>query len=214
MNHSTLNKGATAIRERSWAVVAKHGLNRNDQLPLLDGLTIQVTERAAAMRLLCMYAVGVCAFGYPVAEARRWLESEGILGNLSNREIQYLDGDRSLVFMAQTAVSSAYSLAWASSLVPDQALMTNLPDNFVGIVPDIRKHESSADLTRRLRFRNIDEIVPYLDLAYCLHWALRDAQMHLKKTPKLSQLPLVAAQRKSLEWLLTGDDWDEISLDT
>jgi hypothetical protein len=214
MNKATMKKGLDTVRENSWASVAKHGLDRNDQLPLLGVLNIKVTEDEAAKRLICMYAVGASAFGFPAGEAKKWLASEGVFRSLSNLEGQYLDGDQTLVFLAQSEVASAYALAWATNLVPEQRLMTNLPDDFVRIFPDIRKREPSAVFVNRVKFRSIDELVPYLDLAYCLHWALRDAQMRLRKTPKVSQLPLVAAQRKSLEWVMTGGDWDDVLLDT
>jgi hypothetical protein len=214
MNQQKLENVRSAMRARSWAVVTRFGLERNEYLPLLDDLVVAVSGLAVRDRLLCLHAVASSAFGVPSAIVNKWVADEGIASSLSPVERRFLGGDQSLLFQAQSSVDSAYALAWAASLVPDEKLMTDLPKDFIKIFPDIRKRESAASFGRSIKFRDVEVIASYLDLCYCLHWALRDAQMRLEKSKHLGQLPFVVAQRKALEWVVTGTDWDDVSLDT
>lgn len=207
-------KSFTELRERSWKLVTREDLARNDQLPLLDDVKIKVTEPQVAARLLCMYAVAATAFGFNAGETKRWLDKEGLISELSKPERSFLDGDATQLFSAQLRVHSAYSLAWCSNLVSEPRLMGELPDDFVSCFPDIRLHQPTKTFIDRVKLRDVMEVLPLLDLAYCLHWALRDAELRMQKNPNLRWLHSVEAHRHSLEWLVAGGSWEAVAMDT
>jgi hypothetical protein len=209
-----VKKTFSDIREASWKLVTREGLARNEQLPLLDDVEIKVTEPQVAARLLCMYAVAATAFGFKAQEAKRWLDEEGLTSELSKPEKLFLDGDATQLFTAQLQVHSSYSLAWCSNLVSEQRLMGDLPDDFVSCFPDIRLQQSTKSFIDRVKLRDVMEVLPLLDHAYCLHWALRDAELRMQKTPNLRWLHSVEAHRHALEWLVAGGSWEDVAMDT
>jgi hypothetical protein len=202
------------MREQSWKFVEEHGLSRNDQLPALDEVLVKVSMAELAGRLLCMHASVAAAYGLNTALAMQWLEDEGLASDLVPFERQFLSGDISQQFAVQNEVCSIQALAWSCGLLDDKCLLSPLPQDFVKLLPDLRRNEPSKSFRQRLKFREKIEIVGFLDQTYCLHWALRDAQLGSKKTPLVRWLPAVEAQRHALEWLSTGGDWDKVSLDT
>ena len=62
--------------------------------------------------------------------------------------------------------------------------------------------------------RDLSELAAQLDLAYCLHWAVRDALNQRRAVSGVVDEQELRCRRLALEWLLTTDPWDEITLDT
>lgn len=207
-------ESASETREASWKFVAEHGLARNEHLPMLSNLKLEVSAPLVGARLLCMHATAAASFGFSSQQALAWLQEEGLYSDLSTSERLFLEGDTTKIFIAQTQIQSMYALAWCSGLVSEERLMRELPDDFVLKFPDLRFRPPTKDFLDRIDLREIDQIIPYLDRSYCLHWAMRDAQLGLKKNPGLRWLPAVEAQRHALEWVVKGGDWENVPLDT
>jgi hypothetical protein len=88
-------------------------------------------------------------------------------------------------------------------------------DDFIAKLPNLKTGEPAAGFRRRARLREADEIGAELDLAYCLHWAVREASL-AGNAPPPGMVPsyVVVERRRALEWLAGKDDWDATSLDT
>jgi hypothetical protein len=210
----TVTTDFRAIRENSWIFVTGEGLDRNDHLPLLEHVEIRTSNLQVARRLLCMHAVAATAYGFPREDALEWLKTELLLDELSAPEKSFLNGDRTQLFVAQLQVHSAHALAWSSNLIDSLSVMRELPESLISLFPDLSIGQSSQNFVDRLRLRTADEIIPKLDLAYCLDWALHDAYLKLKNAPQLRWMPTVEWHRRALEWLVAGCDWDDVPMDT
>ncbi len=46
------------------------------------------------------------------------------------------------------------------------------------------------------------------------HWKLRDARIHRKPQPKGLDSGVIKEKHYALNWILFGDDWDEVLTDT
>ena len=114
----------------------------------------------------------------------------------------------------QWQVQGIYILAWALGVLESIDLWKPCPDDLVLRLPDLKSLQATAELRRALALRPTTEIAAEADLAYCLHWAVRDARLNGRRTPAdLEEIELVE-RRRALEWLLCDEDWYSISLDT
>ena len=206
---------STAARDISWRVVENEGLRSNQELPLLDSnLKVRQSLEAVGTRLLCMHAAASHAFGLPLDAARTWVDQEGLRDGLSRPEWEFLSGKgRTYQLAMQLQVHSVYTLAWCASLVGDFSVCSQIPDDLVGRLPDLRKSESSSLFRASLALRPSEEMFAQLDVAYCFHWAWRDARLSLKHM-RVNHESLAAQRRKALEWMMRGGPWDEVPLDT
>ncbi len=209
-----MNQNSKIVRERSWQFVTRQGLGRNESLPPLESHRIAVTAERAASRLLSMHAIAAVVFGFPASAAKQWLLREGIISSLSSDEAKYLAGDERKAAVVRLQVASAYSLAWCAGITESFEFMKQLPDDFVLAFPDLENEEPTDAFRNKVRLRDVAELLPVADLAYCLHWALRDAQLKMKPTKELKWLLTVEANRHSFEWIFAGCHWDEVVLDT
>lgn len=90
----------------------------------------------------------------------------------------------------------------------------NCANNFVQILPDIRSAASTRTFQIGLKLRSETELLEKADLAYCLHWAIRDAELNGNPTPGSVPARVVVERRRALEWMLGEESWDDASLDT
>jgi len=82
------------------------------------------------------------------------------------------------------------------------------------MLPNLNTRESGDKIRRDASLRSTDQLVAALDLAYCLHWAVVDAELHGDELVGLYGMG-VRERRHALEWLLNEDDeWDDVPLDT
>lgn len=204
-----------SVREESWRKVENQGLRSNRELPLLDsGLEVRQSVEAIGTRILCMSAAAAHAFGLPLAAARAWIDQEGLGSDLSRAELQFLSGSKRQYLLAmQMQVHSVYTLAWCASLVSEFSVYGQMPDDLVSRLPDLKRAEPSGPFRAKLVLRPTQEMLIQLDLAYCFHWAWRDARLSLKQMG-VNKEKVVEQRRKALEWLMTGGAWDDVSLDT
>lgn len=82
------------------------------------------------------------------------------------------------------------------------------------IFPDLKKEEDSKTFMLKGEIRTLEEIASACDLAYCLHWSLRQAQHEEKPVPGKAAPHVIIERRRALEWLISSEPWDEVSLDT
>lgn len=204
----------SSIRERSLKIASRLGFAVNKALPLLDEVEVTKAADEAFRRLLCLHATAACAFGFDRRRARTWLEQEGVWGDLTTAERQFVENGQSNPAQFQVQVEGMWALAWALGIVPQLDFGRDCDGGFVMVLPNLKVGQGSDALRSKLNPRTTDEVVAACDLAYCLHWAVREAQLTGSKPPGNVEPCVIEERRRALEWLISDDAWDEVPLDT
>lgn len=204
-----------SIRSQSLQTASELGYSTNDSLPLLDGTRIYREASDVASRLFAMLCVAACSYGFDRRKANDWLEQQGGTGLLSHAERNFLEsgvGDRQQ-FMQQ--IEGMWALAWCINVVSQLDFGQPCSQDFISCFPDLKKNESGEAFREQACLRVDSDIVGQCDLAFCLHWAIVDAELQGKKLPAGAVKPYVVIERRrALEWMLTDEEWEDISLDT
>lgn len=202
------------IREQSLKTASRLGFAINNALPLLDEAQNARTAETIVKRLVCLHVAAACAYGFDKGIATAWLQQENAFDDLAISERRFIennDGDSSRF---KNQVEGMWALAWALGLVPQLDFSKGCDNTFVMLLPNLKIGESSDGLHAKAKPRSNEEIVAACDLAYCLHWSIRQAQLSNSKPPGKVQPYVIEERRRALEWLLGDDEWDEITLDT
>jgi hypothetical protein len=101
-----------------------------------------------------------------------------------------------------------------TGIVPTLDFGSPCPQDFVLRLPDLKSDKSSEPFRNAAALRPISEIVAACDLAYCLHWAIHDAQLKGTKVAGKVEAYVILERRRALEWLLTDECWEDLTLDT
>lgn len=202
------------IRAQSLGVATKAGVNVAETLPLLDGdLDIRETTEVVN-RLLAMHAIAAAASGFQKEKALAWVRQEELVGVMTASEVKFLvsgEGNPS-AFLLQ--IEGMYALAWALSMTQQFDFWRDCDNRFVAILPNLLVGQSGDKWHREAKMRIKDEIFAALDLAYCLHWSVRQAELDGKAPPARLKAYVVVERRRAFEWLLGEESWDAVSLDT
>lgn len=205
----------SSLRAQSWNEVERLGLPTNPDLPELDAVHLTRSQSEAEDRLLCMLATAAAAYGLPSREARAWLQSQDLWRRAEAEERLFLESGAGEARTFKEQIEGMWALAWALSLARTLDFGVDCPSDFVSMLPDLRNAESPAAVRRRFQLRPVSEIRRKLDLAYCLHWAVRHLELEGKKVPLRSRGFVVRERRRALEWLTSEDTtWYDMDLDT
>ena len=107
-----------------------------------------------------------------------------------------------------------WALCWALGLInkmgyPKDVCNTKIAISFVSIC------NSYDDFKKKVKLRDVEEILDMLDLYYRYHWATVENSMTGVTEIKGLNIEVVSERRRGLEWLIkTEKDWFNISLDT
>jgi hypothetical protein len=165
-------------------------------------------------RLLCLTAVAAASYGFDRAKSLAWLSQENLKASLTEAELRFLERCEGQPQLFQVQVEGMWALAWALSLVPQLDFWKDCDSRFVGQLPNLKVSQSSDELRRKAELRPADEVVAACDLAYCLHWAIRQAEIERRQPPAGLKPYIIVERRRALEWLLSDESWDSVSLDT
>jgi hypothetical protein len=205
---------ATEIRARSLSIASKAGLSIPATLPLLEtGLHLRSQDEAVS-RLLCLNAVAAASYGFDKAKALDWLRQEKLTTLLTDAEIRFLERGEGSPQVFQVQVEGMWALGWAISLVSQLDFWKDSDNRFVTLLPNLKANQSSAEWRQKAKLRPTDDVVAACDLAYCLHWAVRQSEIEGKQPPARLKPYVVVERRRALEWLLSEERWDAVSLDT
>ena len=202
------------IRERSLAIASKAGLSISTTLPLLEEDVRARSQDETVTRLLCLHATAAASYGFDVAKTLDWLRKERLDALLTDTERRFLEQGEGDPKYFQLQVEGMWALAWTLSLVPQFDFWRECDNNFVTILPNLKTGDSGAELRLKSQMRSIDDLVSACDLAYCLHWAVRQAELDGKQPPAGLKPYDLVERRRALEWLLNNECWDDVSLDT
>ena len=203
-----------AVRKQSLNIVKRLGYPINERLPILDESVIARTEDNIVDRLIAMLCVAACAYGFDSQKASIWINRESKSDSLTLKERNFLldkTGNKSS-FMLQ--IEGMWALAWSINAIPSLDFGEPCSQDFVKRLPDLKCDGSASKFRDAARIRDLSEIVSACDTAYCLHWAIRDSQLRNIKRPGKVEEYVIVERRRALEWLLTDEPWEDISLDT
>ena len=202
------------IRRKTAGLLSERGIAIPSHLPPLDDDVPVRSLNETIDRMLCLTALGACAYGFDRERARRWLASEGVMSCLTASERAFLEKRQGRAEAFQMQIESLWVLAWSVSLVPSLDMDKPCDDSFVFVMPDLKTDESSQRIRARARQRPMAEILAACDLAYCLHWVIRDREVRGEPAPLEVEPFVIVERRRGLEWLISNDDWDEVNMDT
>lgn len=192
------------------------GYSVNPSLPLLDGLKKIRPLELTLSRLLTLSAVTAVSYGYTREDCFYWLQQEDLICSLSQIEKTYLDSKPFLIedYSFRWGVEALWTLTWCCGYHNSLDFSKVCGDILIDLLPDLNKLESSIKFRRNARMKSVSEIAKALDLAYCLHWSIRDAEIHGREIPRVLSPNVIIQRRKALEWMFSEENWDEVTLDT
>lgn len=202
------------IRALSVSVAAKAGITIPASLPLPDeGMAVRdATE--AVNRLLVLNVVAAVSCGFDRAKALAWLKQEKLDGLLTPAELAFVENGVGTPQSFQFKIEAMWALAWALGMVPQLDFWKDCDSRFAASLPNLKINQSGREWHRRAKIRSTVDLIVACDLAYCLHWAVRQAQLEGKPLPARLKPYVVEERRRALEWLLSSESWDAVSLDT
>lgn len=203
-----------SIREFSIKSAKKMGISISTSLPLLDEPETSKSVIEAASRMLAMHAIAAVAYGFDRQKATQWLIDESILGDLTETEKLYMETGGGSVDSLKMQIEGLWALGWALSIVESIDFLKDCDNRFVMTMPNLKQMQNSSLLRSRLKLRPIEEIVQTCDWAYCLHWAIIEANLKGNTLPTAIKLYVIVERQHALEWLITSEDWDNTPLDT
>jgi hypothetical protein len=204
----------TEIRAASLGEVVRLGYPAPGQLPPIDVPDALRPTREIEHRLVALHGVVAAAFGFDHARARAFVDRERVADGLTPAERRFLatGNPNGGPHHPRWLVESLWTLFWALGQAPALDFGAHVPDDMASQFPDLTRDEPATALRARLAPRPVAEIVRAADLAYCLHWAVRDAE--LRGAPTHVQPLVVRFRRQALDWCLGEDDeWDDVPLD-
>jgi hypothetical protein len=201
------------IRSNSLREAKRLGYPVNSELPLLGVHHTLRSTRELASRILCMTAVVAAAWGYPRGKALKRVLDEKLTSELTQSETDFLNGGGDEL-QVRWQVEGLWALAWCANFVVELDFEVECSDTLVTLLPDLRSSESAAPYYDRVALQDRTAIISKCDLAYCLHWAIRDAAVRGQRAPGSLQPIRVVERRRALEWMVGQDDWDTAALDT
>lgn len=183
------------------------------QLPLTEKVEPR-DQQEILDRICCLHASAACAYGFNRSAALRWLVQEGLSASLTESESEYLRTGAGKLAEFRWQIEAIWALCWCLSLVERLDFWSACDDDFVHRLPNLKSGAPSSTMRERAVLRNTAELTHANDLAFCLHWVCRDAQLHCRAAPAGADLRLIENRRKALEWVAGRELWDATPLDT
>ncbi len=195
------------------------GFNDEIFLPLINNRSIKKGNEIRE-RIIQLYAlIGLSLPEIDSDKIKQWLSSYDLFLGLSKHEKdifeKYKDGK--LTELEITSLSwlreSLLTLMWCCELISDlcyPSIETEIEEYLYLIPPK----ENVKKFLKQISVRNEFEILKQADFHYCLHWLMRNNYFETLETNLCPRIDVIIERRKALEWILSNNDWDNISLDT
>jgi uncharacterized protein DUF4272 len=202
------------VREKSIEKAKALGYEVNLALPLLDeGVSIRKVDEIVD-RCLSLLATVAGSYGFEKSDAIDWLKQEEISSALAKSEQSFLEGGDDSKAIFQRQVEGLNAFAWLLGFVKNMEFNQVCENNLISLFPDIKNKSSSSKFRSKAKLISLNKAIEACDLAYCLHWALTEAELSNRRLPGDIEPHVIIERRRALEWVLCCDDWDELSLDT
>lgn len=202
------------IRDKSIQNATAMGYELDSSLPLLDqGLSIR-GKNEIIDRSLTLFATVAGSYGFAKTDAINWLKQEKLDSVLSPSESVFLTAADNQKTYYQKQVEALNAFAWVLGYVKEMEFDQVCANNLIALYPDIMNKASASEFSVKSNLRSVEEIVEKCDLAYCIHWAITDAQLSNSRLPGNIGAHVIIERRRVLDWILSNQDWEEVSLDT
>lgn len=201
------------IRSRSLSVLNAHGLSVPNSLPTLGMANLRPSQDILD-RLFCLNAVAAAAYGFDSAKAISWLHQQRLYENLTRAERAFLERGEGERDTFKVQVEGMWALAWALNIVPEIDFWRDCNSSFVTLLPNLKTGEGVTRTMDQADRRAGDQILAACDLSYCLHWVIREALIKGDPFPPGLKPYVVIERRRALDWMLSEDAWDAVSVDT
>ena len=219
-------KSAVERRNHSNEVITKLGIECFPDLPVIEeskDVKLKSVDRICRRAIASLLSIQLAC---DIIEGNNYEESRDYFINFLRQfevedyllpmEKKLFDGTYKMADAVNVSwtYESYWALCWALGLInkmgfPKDVCNTKLAISFVSIC------NSYNDFKKKVKLRDIEEILDMLDLYYRYHWATVENSMTGTTEIKDLNLEVVAERRRGLEWLIKeNDDWFTISLDT
>ncbi len=204
------------VRAGAVAELAPWGIVPPAHLPRLTLPGAGRSVKDVVGRAQALHGVLDIIHGAPVDAAYAAVAAFGADRWISETERAYLaalvDGrpDVDAEYQLSWRSEGLYALVWMLSVAPDLPITRELdlrPEYFRPV--DALRGPAPPDLA----LRPVAEIATKLDVLFCAHWAAREQV--LEEWPADLEPGAIWERRRALEWFLVpGDEWDDVRLDT
>jgi len=165
-------------------------------------------------RVLCLYAlIGLSMDNVNRVALKDWLIDEGVYGSLEIGEKQLFEiprreYPRNKKMELSWLRESMFLLIWAGDYVKEELSLPREQVDIEKYLKFIPPEVPSIKFEKEFEYRSIEEIHFQVDLNYCLHSIIREDKI------KEIDNSVLLERRRALEWLVSNDNWCEVSLDT
>ncbi|QUX96780.1 hypothetical protein C0J08_15860 [Marinomonas sp. CT5] len=202
------------VRQSSEVKAGSLGYEINPYLPLLEGGFTLRTKEEIVDRSLALFSTVAAAYGFDKEKATEWAITVGVASSLAFSEKKFLNGGNGDNLFIQSQVEALNAFAWSLNIVGALAFDIKCQNNLITLFPDIKNGDNAADYRGKAKLRSVEEIVSAYDLSYCLHWAVTQALLDGESLPNSISPHVIIERRRALEWMLSSENWDDLSLDT
>jgi hypothetical protein len=215
-----------ARKTRSDARLRAAKVPTNEHLPFLLEPPLSRARQSTAVRRRSLVLSGIQAVpnGRDPREVVRWLRAENLWSSTSESERVFLTKKPGRALLAQMSwrAEALWTLWWALGYV--RALSFPPCECDLGDVLDRRGVDvpwigapTRAFVRSGGALRPRDEQLDETDLAYRLHWAVREAKVKGRQPPRGVDADVVEERHHTLNWLIgrhASADWDDVDTPT
>jgi len=216
-------------KKRSIEILKAHNVPYIQHLPVIetaDNVKIRTAEEIAYRAVTCLLAIQVAcdAAGAPgnFKKSRKFFGEKlielGLEGFLTQKEQKIFKGKcNNQDFVSMTWKYEAYwILLWALGIVEQLDYPSEACDCEFAIHA-VADCNSMNDFMRKVKLRDISEILDEADLIFRYDWACVDARIHEEEAPAGLDPDVVYERHCGLNWLIDADgadDWDNVATNT
>ena len=216
-------------KKRSIEILKAHNVPYIQHLPVIEtanNVKIRTVEEIAQRAVTCLLAIQVAcdAAGAPgnFKKSRKFFGEKlielGLEGFLTQKEQKIFKGKcNNQDFVSMTCKYEAYwILLWALGIVEQLDYPSEACDCEFAIHA-VADCNSMNDFMKKVKLRDISEILDEADLIFRYDWACVDARIHEEEAPAGLDPDVVYERHCGLNWLIDADgadDWDNVATNT
>ena len=173
------------------------------------------TADAVARRCVVLYAVVAAGNRQGRAGLVEWLRGEGLFGDVSPLEMEFLAGgepNEQQMINASWRTEALGMLLWSLGKV-EAADIGNVPV-LRAALPEL--YGATGEFVAGAALRDEVEILTFYEAIYQAHWAVRDARLNARPVPEGLHPGVLQERHHAFNWLIgyCGQEWDEVTTDT
>ena len=175
------------------------------------------SSREVRERSLVLFGLVRTAHGDDSRDIREWLAKHNVGSAVSPEEKRILDSSRLSQrdrINASWRVEGLEVMLWALNELPDMSPLSGQCDSdrvekaFSSILSNV------GDFLNKDTMKSEGEIYEQQEAIESHHWTIRDARIHHKPPPKGLDSGVIQEKHYALNWILFGEDWDDVLTDT